>query len=212
VVRVRIWPSPAVEQRLVTTARSTTSTSYESAAFHDKLTPIARPGLTLQRRARGAIPEMHPCGLSTSQPAREWNRPHRADFLTFSNGAAGNGRKGKGSAGSRATKKPCRITRIGSGRDSPEPPKVVRIPLGLPTVALFCGRFLLPKLQQVQNQVQTPFTTVAGDEQPRATRRSVALPEPSRRRGFSHNALSWSSSMSARAIAGRLEPGRQHRP
>jgi hypothetical protein len=51
-------------------------------------------------------------------------------FLTFSNGAVGKGWEWTASVGNRATKKPCRITRIGSGRDSPEPPTCGSNPAG----------------------------------------------------------------------------------
>jgi hypothetical protein len=56
--------------------------------------------------------------------------PSRSNFLTFSSGAVGNGREWTGSVGSRAAKKPYKITRIGSGRDSPEPPRSGSNPAG----------------------------------------------------------------------------------
>jgi hypothetical protein len=51
-------------------------------------------------------------------------------FLTESNGAVGNARKRQGSTGSQNGEKPHKITRFGSGRDSPEPPRSGSNPAG----------------------------------------------------------------------------------
>lgn len=52
------------------------------------------------------------------------------EFLTFSNGAVGNGRERTVSAGKLEAKKPYKVTLFGNGRDCPEPPSVGSIPVG----------------------------------------------------------------------------------
>jgi hypothetical protein len=83
----------------------------------------ARPRRTVQQRGRDLSPKSHFDELSTKAGSSRMSPAQRADFLTESNGAVRNGREGTGPARSRATKKPYRITRIGSGWDPPEPPR-----------------------------------------------------------------------------------------
>jgi hypothetical protein len=64
-----------------------------------------------------------------------------SNFLTFSNGAVGNGRKQTVLAGKSGAKKPYEITLFGIGRERPEPPSVGSTP-GHPKICpYFTGFF-----------------------------------------------------------------------
>jgi hypothetical protein len=101
----------------------------------------------------------------TPEPLRR--TPTRAKFLTFSNRAVGNGREWTVPAGSRSGEKPYRITRFGSGRDSPEPPNSGSNPAGATKIAFILQGF--PRYFQAPcNKCATaaPFSLLA-DEPPR---------------------------------------------
>jgi hypothetical protein len=64
-----------------------------------------------------------------------------SNFLTFSNGAVGNGRKQTVTVGKLGAKKPYQITLFGNGRDCPEPPSLGSTP-GHPKICpYFTGFF-----------------------------------------------------------------------
>ena len=83
----------------------------------------------MQQRRRGPSRNAFRCAFHVGSQLASESAP-TSGFLTFSNVAVGNGREWAGADGSQSSEKPYRITRIGSGRDSPEPPRSGSNPAG----------------------------------------------------------------------------------
>jgi hypothetical protein len=85
-------------------------------------------------------------------------------FLTFSNGAVGNGRDWAGLAGSREAKKPDKITLFGSGRDCPEPPSIGSNPAGATKKLIFHKGFRDAfRLRATDVQQRSPLLSLADE-------------------------------------------------
>ena len=94
----------------------------------------------MQQRRRGPSRNAFRCAFHVGSQLASESAP-TSGFLTFSNVAVGNGREWAGADGSQSSEKPYRITRIGSGRDSPEPPRSGSNPAGATKFSLFYKGF-----------------------------------------------------------------------